>query len=268
MLDKMKYTNHLGEVINFGIDGILIDANDFRDYEWNYNSRFKKIIGFEREISSKTLPILIVGDNAKTKANQIHEIIEKDIHAEEHGTIEINGYKMKGFFISSSKKSYSYNGMIKIELSFVSDEPYWIKETIHSFTTGVKGSGGLNFPHNFEYDFADSLYISSINNEDYVESAFRIVFKGKIVDPVIYIAGHKYQVYGVVEEGNQIIVDSLNKKIYLKKSDGSIENKFNSRDKNSDIFKEIPSGSSAVSWETVFPFDIVLIEKRSEPKWI
>lgn len=267
MLDSMKYINHLGEEIEFGVGGIVINTNDFRDYEWSYNSRFKKIVNFEKQIMKRTLPVLISAADAKAKANRIFEIIDKDVLAQKHGTILINGYSLKGFFYSSKKIDYTMEGILKLDLAFVSDMPYWTKETKTSYTEGTKGAGGLNFPHNYDFDYTSSMYVSQIVNEHYVEANFRIIFKGAIVNPLINIAGNTYQVNGIVEEDEQLVVDSVEKKIYLIKADGTIVNKFADRNKNTNIFQPIPSGVSAVTWETDFPFDIVLVEQRSEPKW-
>lgn len=34
MLEKLIYKNHVGEVFDFGKDGIFVNASDLHDYEW------------------------------------------------------------------------------------------------------------------------------------------------------------------------------------------------------------------------------------------
>ena len=77
-----------------------------------------------------------------------------------------------------------------------------------------------------------------------------------------------YQVDCEVGEGEYLTVDSTTKKIFVTKNDGTIVNCFNSRNKNSYIFEKIPSGNNAVTWSGEYGFDVILMEERSEPKWI
>ena len=69
-----------------------------------------------------------------------------------------------------------------------------------------------------------------------------------------------------VETNEFLTIDSVLKTIVLTKRDGSTENCFNYRNKDSYIFEKIPSGTSNISSGN-FNFEITLLEERSEPKW-
>lgn len=65
-----------------------------------------------------------------------------------------------------------------------------------------------------------------------------------------------------------VSIDSIAKTILLTKRDGTVENHFHQRNRESYIFEKIPAGSNIVTWDKTFKFDVVLFEERSEPKWI
>lgn len=73
---------------------------------------------------------------------------------------------------------------------------------------------------------------------------------------------------GTISAGESLLIDSLTKTITLTKADGTKENWFDKRNRDSYIFQEIPPGQNTVVWNDYFGFDLTIIEKRSEPKWI
>ncbi len=268
MLDRMFYKNHINEVVEFGVGGIIINTNDFRDYEWTYNNKYKKITKFERGISKKTLPVTITGEDAKEKANHMFEVFEKDVASGSHGEIVINDYSLKGYFYASKKIEYTTEGIIKLELSFVSDSSTWIKESEpYHFNVEESESKGLDYNHDFAYDFTSTLYTAQLANPNYTDTAFKLIVCGQAINPVVTIGGHEYEIDTIVEENELLIVDSISKTVILKKEDGTEVNKFADRNKDSYIFEPIKSGANSVSWGSDFSFDVVLVEQRSEPKW-
>ena len=62
-------------------------------------------------------------------------------------------------------------------------------------------------------------------------------------------------------------IDTFKRTITKYSSNGVQSNIFNSRNKNYDTFKRIPQGSFDITTVGVEKVDIVLIERRGEPKW-
>ena len=48
MLESLKYKNHLGEIIDFGKDGLFVNASDLHDYAWAVTSKGKRIAALTR----------------------------------------------------------------------------------------------------------------------------------------------------------------------------------------------------------------------------
>lgn len=71
----------------------------------------------------------------------------------------------------------------------------------------------------------------------------------------------------VVGDGDKIVINSAELTITLVKADGTQENMFRYRDKQSDVFEKISPGNHRVMWNGSFDFDLSVIHERGEPKW-
>lgn len=278
MLEKAKYINHLGEVIAFG-DGIFINYSELHDYSWDYQNDNNRISLFERGIVTKSIPVVVACTTEKQglKAiNNLMELTEKDILAKEPGRLYIGEYYLNCYIKGSSKANYLVKkGYLEAKLELVSDTPEWVSETKFHFQYGSGSSiaagdigQNLDYPYDYPYDYASTITATDINNRGFAASEFRMILYGSCSDPVIYINEHKYALDMTVAGGEYVTIDSKKKTITLTKKDGSTVNCFKNREKDSYIFEKIPSGSSAVTWEGLYEFDVILLEERSEPKWI
>lgn len=275
MLEKLTYENHIGEVFEFGKDGIYVNASDLHDYEWAATTKGDRISALTRKVSTRRLPVVIICDTAAkgtAARNRLLEVMEKDVLAMEPGKILIGGYYFKCFVTKSSKGSYLiHKRYMALTLTLASDHPYWVKESTYSFRIGGNASSEagayLDFSYDYPFDYASSVVADKVNNGGFVGSNFRLTIYGPCTNPAVYINSHKYQVNCDVGENEYLTIDSVTKKIYLTKNDGTIENKFGVRNKESYVFEKISAGSNAVTWEGDFGFDVTIIEERSEPKW-
>lgn len=271
--NQISYTNHRNEVLQFGQNGLYILDNELHNYAWNYT--LDKIIGsFNRGIVTKKITIAIASkdrNEAIQTINKIVEITDKDILANEYGTLRWNDYYLKCYITKSEKTSFeNRNGLITAELELVTDKPAWTRETE---TTYMKGSGSgtgknLDFPFDFPYDFASPSTVKSLKNTAFSDSDFKLIIFGQVSNPEIYINGHLYSVNGYIAQGEYLTIDSKNKTVILTQNDGTEVNWFKNRNKDSYIFQKIPTGELPVSWDSInFGFNITLYEERSEPRW-
>lgn len=276
MLEKIRYMNHFGEEVQFGSGGIYVQENNLRDYAWTYKSHNDKISSFSRGIQEKTIPIVIkceTVEEATAAKNALYEIMEKDVLMKEYGKIIIGDYYMKCYVLGSTKEEYLLSGTrINIKLRVVTDCPYWIKETEFHFLPRNRrpdeDTGSLDFENDFPYDYTSTLLNMAVVNTGFIGSNFRMIIYGGCVNPEINIAGHLYNVNVDLSPNEYVVIDSVKKTITMTRYNGTQVNVFNSRNKESYIFKEIPSGNNMVSWNNDFGFDIILLEERGEPKWI
>lgn len=273
MLEQLKYINHMNEVLEFGKDKLFINKNDLRDFTWAITSKNDRISGFKKGIVTKTIPIILKcssNEEGIALKNKLFETFEKDILAVKHGKIIIGDYYLKCYVTESKKSEYlNHKNCMKVTVKVSTDFPYWVKETQSTFGYGeTVSSPYLDFMRDFPYDYMSSLIGKQLKNTNFVPTNFKINIYGACENPRITIAGHDYEVFASVRANEYLTIDSVNKTIILTHSDGTTENCFNKRNKNSYIFEKIPLGVHNVSTNGNFKFDVVLLEERGEPRWI
>lgn len=279
MLEKLIYKNSMNETLSFGQDKLFINKNDLHDYKWNVTSKNNRISGFNRGVITKSLPVVILCNSEEEGIeirNRLFEVCEKDVLLEKHGRIIIGDYYMKCFITGSKKTEYLKNKRyMNVTLTITTDLPYWTKETTAVFgygdsiaTYAARSYGkSLDYNNDFPYDYASTLLKKQLNNAGFVPSNFNMKIYGACENPKINVSGHIYGIAKRIEANEYLTIDSVDKTVVLTHSDGSTENCFNLRNKDSYIFEKIPVKTSNVSSNGDFKFDITLLEERSEPKW-
>jgi hypothetical protein len=272
MIEQIKYINHRNETLDFGAEGMFINKNDLRDFDWKIVSKNNRITGFKKGVVAKTIPVIISTlseEECKAKQNALYEVCEKDVLAVKHGRLVIGDYYMKCFVTTSKKKDYLKSRQYKsVQIKISTDMPYWVKETITTFGYGAGAAGSnLDFNNDFPYDYTSNIMNQKLNNTGFVPENFRMNIYGPCINPQITIGGHVYEVAKEFEANEYLTIDSIAKTITLTHTDGAVENCFNLRNKESYIFEKIPVGVNTVSGNAEFKFDITLFEERGEPKW-
>ena len=273
MIEKLIYRNHMNEEISFGQGGIFVNSNDLHDYAWNYTSKNDRISAFKTGIVKKAIPVVIMCKSEEEGIkirNKLFEIAEKDVLTMQYGHIIIGDYHLKCYVTGSKKSKYLVNKMYMVtSLTVVTDRPSWIKETTTTFGYGQGSEGtNLDFNNDFPMDYTSNLLGKSLNNTGFIPSEFIMKIYGPCENPSVTIAGHEYQVNVSIESNEYLTIDSIEKTIVLTNKDGTKQNCFNLRNRESYIFEKIPSGLSGVSTSSGhFKFDVTLLEERSEPKW-
>ena len=271
MLERLKYQNHVGEVIDFGRSGILVSGSDLHDYDWTISQKNGKISAFDREVAYRTLPVIILCSTVEeglAARNRLMEVAEKDVLAKKPGRIIIGDYYYSCYITGSKKSSYLQSRRrMETKLTITSDAPYWVREDLHSFRkTGVTNQG-LDYPHDYAFDLTSKFQSNTLVNTGFTASNFRMIIYGPCTSPAVYVSGHAYAVNCDVADGEYITIDSVAKTITKTAADGTTTNVFNLRDRASYIFEKIQSGAGTVTWDGDFGVDIILLEERSEPKW-
>lgn len=277
MLEKIIYYNHKGEALYFGSDGLYANENDLRDFSNKYTSKNGKIVAFNKGIVEKSIPIIIKSDTPERAAelkNKITEFADRDIFALHPGKIVINGYYMQGYLYENIKSNYLIDDTyLECKLKFVTDNPYWIKETTYQYLAeppeAVKYTDletGIMFPE-FQFDFFRAKGDEILYNPSFADSNFILAIYGFVENPQIAIAGHPYRVETTIYEGERLVIDSLTHTVQKIGRLGEITNLYNARDKHYSVFKKIPPGMNTFQWSGGFGVDITLFDERSEPKW-
>lgn len=272
MKEALKYINHLNEEFIFSSEEAYVFEHGLRDFLWDVITKNNRIAGFTKKIVRKEIPLIIhTRDGVKNYEirNRFFEMAEKDVLTEKPGRLVLDNYYLKCFIIGSEKFDFLFGPRhIRMSLEIITDSKFWCKETKNSFLKGSQGElSGLDYPTDFSFDYILSVTYNTLYNPNFVASNFIIRIFGACSAPAITIGGNTYKVNCDVGENEQLIINSKDKTIQLKQSNGAVINKFKNRDKEHYIFERIPPGITNIGWDGSFGFDVVLIEERSEPKW-
>lgn len=90
---------------------------------------------------------------------------------------------------------------------------------------------------------------------------------GSVSKPLVKIGDNTYQVNVSLNAGERLEIDSRRKTVKLIHTDGYTENVLWSAAKEYYIFEKIVAGTQIIAWDGSFSFDLILIDKRSEPLW-
>ena len=279
MLDNFIYEDHLGRRFIGRENRVFLNYNDLRDYSWSYDTINSRISRFYRPITNRKLPLVIICENAEaaiTVKNRLLELAETDIEARKPGKIYIGDYYTNGYITASVKTEYLIaKHYCKIELKLTSDDPMWYRDQHFVFNPsqiahigngmdyGLSGQGGFDYP----YDYSFSEKGKTIVCDSVRGSAVKLRIYGEATNPTVVIGGHTYGINGTIQAGESLLIDSIAKTITLTTASGSKENWFDKRNRDSYIFEPIPSGQHFATWDGSFAFDLIVIEKRSEPRW-
>jgi hypothetical protein len=268
MLDKIKYINSRGTVIDLTKPPFIANESQLRDYEWNVESVNDKITGFNMSgVKQKELPITVSG--TADEINRLFEEFEIDVLTNSAGKLYINDYYLSCFVTASTVSDYTHNdGFMTKKLKISYDYGFWCREAKKLFNHRTEIAGGYDFSYDFPFDYGNSMSIDSLENDGITACDFEIVISGAVISPQITIGGNSYGVSTEVMSEEFLIINSKTRKIQRLLEDGTFVNEFKNRERSSDVFKKIPTGVNPVIFDDVEKFEVTLFLERSAPKWI
>jgi len=277
---NIYYSNSNNQTIELMTETVRIKEADFYEYAWKPKGTARrygtKVNQINKDAKTYKFTVRFKGSvyERRTNLEKFYSTVETDLINGAEGTLHyiVNAnsgaeedYYIKGYITASSTEIDGNTTNLKVEM--YCSNPFWIRESerIRFGTTSTESF--LDYNHGYNYDFSNEMNVSSILNTNFVGSDFRISINGPVVNPEIYIDGHLYGIDYVLENASQnIVIDSVSKTITLN-DNGGTANLFDYRNREAYIFDLIPPGNNSVTWDSSFNWEIVLIEKRSEPKW-
>ena len=273
MLDKFIHVNSKGETLDLLALGIYANENELRNYEWTVNTSNDKIVGFKKGVVKKSVPFVFFVDKERAAEikNKFYEHFDVDVLTARAGHFIINGYKYTCYLTKSVKSDYlTSKRQLKLTAEVTTDKPYWCKETLRTIdfsTTQTEGKNSLTYPFTYPFTYTNEK-VSKIVNEDFIESDAIIRMYGAAEDPLVKINDNVYQINTSLGSTEYLEINTSEKTIVKYDNKGNATNLFHLRSKNGDSFKKVPPGALTVSANGNYRVDVVLIEKRGEPRWV
>lgn len=277
----MIYTYKSSNGKSFDLVGEMmrVTSGTFHKYEWKaITSKIlmgDKVYGFKKEAAMYDLVITFRGDEEerKSRMDELINAFEHDVVKNTPGRIYSGDYYIDCFIIKTE------TGVSQRSARWVQNDvgvycPYnnWIKDTkkeLYPSTGGGRSSAYLDYPYEYEYDYtaseagSDNWFI-----DHYTDSNFDMIIYGPCTNPRIVINSHVYQVNDTLAAGEYITVNSREKTVIKHLNNGTTQNIFNKRNKESSLFEKIPAGDNIITWSGEYGVDIIAHIERSEPEWI
>lgn len=274
----VKYQNSIGEIYSLQEFGVKIKNAKLHSYSWNVIERKHRfgaaVRDFKKDAIEYKIELRISGtDNRKKEIeNILFEAFERDINTKRPGKLLYDDYYIECYITASETSPDEYFGLKKTITAYC-PYPFWIKETTYQYfpepPEAVKYTEleeGIMFPE-FPFDFCTETGEEVLINPSFNDSNFIMTIYGFAENPQVNIAGHPYKVEATINEGEQLVINSLTHTVQKIGRLGEITNLYNARGKIYSVFKKIPPGTNTLQWSGGFGVDIKLFDERSEPKW-
>lgn len=273
----VKYQNSIGEIYSLQEFGVKIKNAKLHSYSWNVIERKHRfgaaVRDFKKDAIEYKIELRISGtDNRKKEIeNILFEAFERDINTKRPGKLLYDDYYIECYITASETSPDEYFGLKKTITAYC-PYPFWIKETTYQYfpepPEAVKYTEleeGIMFPE-FPFDFCTETGEEVLINPSFNDSNFIMTIYGFAENPQLNIAGHPYKVEATINEGEQLVINSLTHTVQKIGRLGEITNLYNARGKIYSVFKKIPPGTNTLQWSGGFGVDIKLFDERSEPK--
>lgn len=280
---KFYYVNSAGKRINFYEYPYLFQEGNILDYSWLYDNDNLKISNVHKEPGERSFKLALLPDvqlsfDERKKllqqaANNVFEVFEYDVCNNAYGRLySETGYYLLCKIVSSSKSEWQ-NGVPYMfqEFTLITQMDFWLKETRYSyFPVSDTENNGLLFPFDFPFDLSRKpVGRDNIDTDNFLPSDFILTIYGSVLNPSVTIGANTYGVSCEIKKDERVVISLLNGEREIKCIDkfGDVKNYFEYRNKKNSVFSPIKSGMNSIVWNGEFGFDLVIVDRRSEPKW-
>lgn len=272
-----RYVSNSNETIELDGSGpYFADADILRSYEVAYDMVRNAVTRFKREPATFELPITVSAQTPEEGARLIERLqlaFDHDVRLGKPGRIVLDGHYAHAFVTTFGLSGEDMHWLfeVRVNATVLVPDPVWISDETLEFNIdpGSDAVNGLNYAHDFAFDYAGGVYASELENPLSWPCPARIVVYGPASNPYVYIGDNRYEIDVDVPEGGKLVIDGLDKsKIELFDRYGRAENVFSKRiagapGSGTYIFEEVPPGRHAITWDGTFHLDVTLLGERS-----
>lgn len=266
-----------GESVEFG--GSVSAVSSTASRSWKYDS--SSLNGRSRySQNAREFEVDAAFFNASHDfAARFFALIEADTEAGVQGVLTFGGWSISGNF-ASGDPDFLGAGCMRTKLTFRSDWPIWFHEIgTWSFPPSSSSQqGGLDFPHDYPFDFCPPLSgRKTIQVDSLSPCEFELVVYGPAENPAVTINGIKHEVDCAVPEGSLLFINTMNNKlgtdalgyvIFTRDGTGSTKNMYDFQSRVNDVLARVEPGENLIAWNGTFGFDLTLYETRGIRPWM
>lgn len=270
MLD-IVYESSTGAAIQLNAGIYVGKPNDIFSREWDYKLGYRALATASRGARKVSFNAFFAD---MAQADAFRRCADTDMQKGTPGTIHVNGWFQRCFVVASEVDGIG-DDFFAAKLTLVLLDGVWRRGTTTAFVS-VQGSADYEFldlPHDLPYDLGATPPQQYAINPGYSGSPAKFVVYGPAVNPSVRLAGNLYQVDVTVPDGGYMDIDPLRRTVTVVAADGTTMDAFSKAHRGSGagsgeyIFERVPVGTSEISWDNSFGFDLTLYEEEGEPAW-
>lgn len=277
-MHRLTYTSSTGKVIDLDAAGAYVGtAPKLRSRVWSYELSWRSAYGVSRDAREATVDAYL----SPEAADALREQADRDMADSSPGRLTFDGEWYQRTYLAKSDVSEVYGRRgIKTELTFLLLDGAWRREvTTDFYATETEDPSGLDYLHDFDYDYGGSTASRSVTVDGLVPADLKFTVYGPVTNPRITVSQgtftNVYEADVEVPGGSRLVIDgsSYPKSIQLIGTYGEVEDKFASglrgegAGSGSYCFEPLRPGTSSVAWDGSFGFTMTHYQEEGEPPW-
>lgn len=277
-MHRLTYVSSGGERVDLDGGGAFVGtAPKLRSRVWTYTLGWRGASGISRAAREAELDAVMTAE----RADELRRLADRDVSSGTPGMLVFDGEWYQRTYIAKSEVETVYGRRaVKAELTVLLLDGAWRREVSAEFyATETEDPSGLDYPHDFEYDYGGSTASRSVTVDGLVPADLKLTVYGPVTNPRVAVSqGAFTNVYEVAVEvpgGSRLVIDgsSYPKSIQLIGAYGEVEDKFASglrgegAGSGSYCFEPLRPGTSSVAWDGSFGFTMTHYQEEGEPPW-
>lgn len=240
---------------------------------WDYKTGYRDLSYAARKARKETVTVAVLDLAA---ADALRLAADADLASMTPGTLDFDGWEQR-CYIAGVEVTAVTGRAAALKLEVVLLDGVWRKKEKYEFRPGT-GSGTVGVSHGYDYGY-DYGYPYSVETSREIEvasivaSPFQIIVYGPAVRPSITIGGNRYQVRTDVPDGGYLLIDSIEGTVTKVAKNGYRTNALPDAvlgggvGSGSYIFEDIPAGTSTVSYDGSFGWDLEVYREDGAVPW-
>ena len=240
---------------------------------WDYKTGYRDLSYAARKARRETVTVAMLDLAA---ADALRLAADADLASMTPGTLDFDGWGQRCYIAGVEVKAVT-GGAAVVKLEAVLLDGAWRKREVYEFRPGA-GSGTVGVGHGYAYGYSYGYPYSEETSREIevgsiVASPFRIIVYGPAVRPSVTVGGNRYQVSTDVPDGGYLLIDSIEGTVTKVAKNGYRTNALpdavlgGGAGSGSYIFEDIPAGTSTVSYDGSFGWDLEVYREDGAVPW-
>lgn len=261
-MDKVRYVNTKGEVVQLVKAPLITNTKQFREFVYEIENGRVKASG------EKTFPVPAALVGNKKIRDKIIDALAYDSEVNKQGKLYVNDWFIYCNFEGISSVIAETDMAARLDLSFKAPKAEWLREVTYNLTPDSGETViGLNLPFNPPFNYsAQRKSIKKITNSAVSDADFIFEFEGEAESVEFVIDNTVYTISSVVSAGESFYLNTYTREVYKFRDDLMVD-LFPLTSDETYIFTKIPTGNHTVSWAGDFSVKVTLLERRRFPTW-